>query len=637
MFFQKQNKLENQMIEKLKCYDYSLEYEQADELGAIYNYYQEYFSDFKRQFTHVQGVSNRIEGLVDSIVKDTTSVRRATETIAQGAVDQATDAEECIEIASHFSARLNNMEEMSKELMEMACQMGEENAKGKNVIHLLVESQKQNQEVINSITDEIRVAVDKINKITEVTKVLYSIASQTNLLALNASIEAARAGEAGKGFSVVAEEVRSLSEESRSASEGINASVQDIARELDGLKVILNSSEEIFSHQTEAVDKVTDAMETINQNVDDFISQQQVFDEQVQALGVERENMLSMIHNISEVAEKFSATTEEVASLSMAEENKTSLLTKVTHGLCKSLDSIEGKTEIINVNYEAIPRKKIGVVCDVDSPFWQPVKQEAMTTGKIFDYEVEICAPKNRDVNEINRFIEKIIEEKYDALVISVIKDERLYELVRKASSQGIKMVFLQAVVPNVPCEGFIGTDAIQCGKQSAESAIKILGSSGGKVAVGLWSDVKLDTMEKRASGFAERIGQEANIQLCTYDILSTPTQEQAHAIIDKQLRQEPDIDLFFATNFGWGMHYASYLEKHPGRFKLVVVDFAKETENYIRKGVIDCAVAQRQALWGSIPMEILADSFEGKRGKQSFQDTGTYEINIRNIDIFAN
>ena len=73
------------------------------------------------------------------------------------------------------------------------------------------------QKQISDITQGIREIQQNVTKIEEISRMIAEISNQTNILSLNAAIEANPAGEAGRGFTVVAEQVRKLSEESRNA------------------------------------------------------------------------------------------------------------------------------------------------------------------------------------------------------------------------------------------------------------------------------------------------------------------------------------------------------------------------------------------------------------------------------------
>lgn len=624
-------------LDKLLNWDYQDEGGREEGFAQqIYDNYRTYFTQFKNEFENVKSISGQLEGVVEEIVDAAGSVKLSAEYIAKGAQSQTEDVGRCMEVADHLAEKINSMDAKSKQLIQMAYGMSEENTSGKAAIQNLIVNQEKNHQVIETITEEIYLLLNKTQTITEVTKVLYGIAAQTNLLALNASIEAARAGEAGKGFAVVAEEVRKLSEESRQASEHINKSITDVVKELDKLKAVIDTSGTIFTAQTEAVDKVIKSAEKVNVTVDDFIVRQKEFNTDVEQLTGEKEKLIDSIGNIASIVEEASATTEEVASLTINQNSMADILVKMSQNLCGKVELIYNNSRMIRTAVSLKKKKKVAMIWDLDDPFWEPAAKEAEKTAKILDFDVSIFAPKTRGIHgtqEMAEILDQVLSNEYDAIVISPIGDPKIADRLRKAVNQGIKIVFILSTVEGIPYEALVGTNALECGINSGK-VVKHLLNNEGEVIIGMWSDYKMATIEERAEGFLKEVTRNSNIKVNKVEVVGEPSEAEAERIVEKMLKDHPNTDLVFATNVGWGLAYAGYMNKHHPAIKVVTVDFTKEIAEHMRKGNIHTAIAQRPFVWGSMTLELLVDVFAGKPVTK-YTDTGTYEVNMNNIQIF--
>ena len=152
------------------------------------------------------------------LITATESLNIAIENINAAAVHFTTAAASLNEVSNEQAAAIEETSATMNQTAAMAQQNTETTFHAKELAQTagetLGETLKHSEEMINSMNELSRSS----EEITKIISTITNISSQTSILALNASVEAVRAGNAGNSFSVVAEEVRNLSQQSSAAA-----------------------------------------------------------------------------------------------------------------------------------------------------------------------------------------------------------------------------------------------------------------------------------------------------------------------------------------------------------------------------------------------------------------------------------
>jgi methyl-accepting chemotaxis protein len=130
--------------------------------------------------------------------------------------------------------RISQQSENSARLSQVAGQMEQEfrkstakAQKASDLAYQLRNEAVEGEAVMAQAVDAMRELTVASLRISDIVTIIEGIAFQTQMLSLNAAVEAARAGEHGRGFTVVADEVRALSQRSAGAALEIKNLLED--------------------------------------------------------------------------------------------------------------------------------------------------------------------------------------------------------------------------------------------------------------------------------------------------------------------------------------------------------------------------------------------------------------------------
>ena len=296
--------------------------DRKDELGNM----SRSLNNLKNNLMFVgKGIKESSENISDSVLslsddinvseKSMENISKAMEELSKGAV----------ELAENTQSSFEKLEELSKKIIF---------TRGEGIN--LQQCSKENRTIMRKSTEQLCEVEDKFNESTRniretskfiddlwkksediegITRTIEDISMRTDLLSLNATIEAAKAKENGKGFSVIAEEIRLLSQKTKNATDVIGEILGELKEEIKFSKENMDKCILINEENNSALKIERSYSNKLQKSYSNSVKTLDNLIQNMDKMNEDRDVVLEALQEISAVSEETAAATEEVFSI----------------------------------------------------------------------------------------------------------------------------------------------------------------------------------------------------------------------------------------------------------------------------------------------------------------------------------
>jgi len=175
-----------------------------------------------------QSLSRQVASAVQHIQSSSAELQSAAGQQATGAKEQATAMSEITTTISELLATSRQIAESAQRVAQISERTARAARSGDHTVERGNESVSTMRHHVGLIVNHMLELGKKSQEIGVVLDIVSELAEQTNILAINATIEAAGAGDAGRRFSVVADEIRKLSDRVGGSTKEIRGLIDEV-------------------------------------------------------------------------------------------------------------------------------------------------------------------------------------------------------------------------------------------------------------------------------------------------------------------------------------------------------------------------------------------------------------------------
>jgi len=253
------------------------------------------------------------------------------------------------------------------------------------------------------------------------------------------------------------------------------------------------------------------------------------------------------------------------------------------------------------------------------NPFFKVIADTMTEEAKKQGYDV-IVESANQDVVRQSDQVEEFIVQGVAAIVLNPADSSSIGQAILRANEAGIP-VFTNDIkyagdTGKVVCH--VATDNLQGGRLAGEAMVKLLGETGGKVAIVDYPDV--ESCQMRTQGFRDIIDrhnqQDGSSQIEIVSVLNgRGAREAGYTVTQDMISAHSDLAAIFAINDPSALGARAALEEAGLQDQVAIIGFdgARAGKEAILAGKILCDPVQFPDEMGRKTIEMIVKYFDGK------------------------